>query len=56
MAGAILELRNNQQKAVEYGQKARARALVRHDKDKIVNQLIQVYQEIIENSQFFYEP
>jgi glycosyltransferase involved in cell wall biosynthesis len=50
MAGAILELRNNQHKAVEYGQKARARALIRHDKDTIVNQLIQVYQEIIENS------
>lgn len=47
MAGAILELFNNQEKAIRFGKTARKRALVRHDKQKIVEELLQTYQEII---------
>lgn len=48
MAGAILELRNNPEKAIEMGRKARIRALERHNKENITNDLIAVYQEIID--------
>ena len=47
MAGAIVELKNNPQKAVEHGQTARARALKRHDKVTVVKDLIKVYETII---------
>jgi glycosyltransferase involved in cell wall biosynthesis len=46
MAGAILELFNNKEKAVQMGKNAREAALKRHDKNRIVSNLIKVYQEI----------
>lgn len=47
MAGAILELINNWEEAVRYGENARKRALERHDKNTIVTSLIETYQLII---------
>ncbi len=47
LAGAIIELKNNSQFAIELGQNARARALKRHNKEKIVNNLIISYHRII---------
>lgn len=47
MAGAILELHSDKQKAVDYGRKARATALSRHDKTKIVSDLLGIYEAII---------
>lgn len=47
MAGAILELINNWEEAVRYGENARKRALERHNKNTIVTSLIETYQLII---------
>ena len=49
MAGAIIELAQNKEKAISIGENARKVALKRHDKNKIVNDLITHYQEIIES-------
>ncbi|MDR3610687.1 MAG: glycosyltransferase [Ignavibacteriaceae bacterium] len=46
MAGAILELFKNTDKAVEYGNNARKRASIRHDKNKIVSDLISIYHSV----------
>lgn len=48
MAGAILELKNDWDTALMYGKQARIHALERHNKDKIVNDLIETYQTIID--------
>lgn len=50
MAGAILELKSDWTQAVAYGKQARKHALARHDRETIVNSLIQTYQTIISNS------
>jgi glycosyltransferase involved in cell wall biosynthesis len=50
MAGAVLELKNNWDLAVMYGEQARKHALQRHDKDKIVTSLITAYRTIVEGS------
>lgn len=47
MAGAIKEIINNPERAVNYGKSARIKALKRHDKSFIVDKLISVYKEII---------
>jgi len=47
MAGAIIELKNDSEKASKYGKAARDRALIRHDKNKIIENLISTYQTII---------
>ena len=47
MAGAILELAFDKEKAIKYGQKARETALVRHNKDRIVAELLEIYAAII---------
>jgi glycosyltransferase involved in cell wall biosynthesis len=47
MAGAILELRNNYDLAIKYGKSSRNRALLRHDKSKIVNDLLNIYSGIL---------
>lgn len=49
MAGAILELANNPEKSIKLGQNARETALKRHDKNRIVNELINNYNQIINN-------
>ena len=47
MAGAILELKNNPEKAKQMAQHARQRAVLRHDPVKIVEELFTIYKEII---------
>ena len=48
MAGAILELAADREKAFTYGRKARNRARLRHNKDKIVSELLVIYNLIKE--------
>lgn len=50
MAGAIVELISKPAQAIQYGEKARSKALVRHDKDVIVQELIRTYQDVIKNN------
>ena len=50
MAGAILELINNPEKATEYGEKARLRALKRHNPENIKQTLLNIYGRIIEST------
>ena len=50
MAGTIVEMKNNYKQAIEYGKNARKRALERHNPGKIVNDLINIYKEIIEEN------
>jgi glycosyltransferase involved in cell wall biosynthesis len=47
MSGAIIELIHDKVKCIMYGNNARKRALKRHDKDVIVNSLLNIYSEII---------
>ena len=47
MAGAIMELVSQPKQMVQFGQKARAMAMKRHDRSKIVEQLIDTYHLII---------
>lgn len=47
MAGAIIECFNNPKKSVVYGQNARIRALKRHDKNVISDELLRIYQRIL---------
>lgn len=49
MAGAILELVNNYDRAIEYGQNAHKRAKYRHNPSKVVKDLINIYIEINKN-------
>jgi len=46
MAGAVLELMENYHKAIEYGNNARQKALKRHDKSVIVNDLLKIYNTV----------
>jgi glycosyltransferase involved in cell wall biosynthesis len=47
LAGAILELKENSNYANELGNNARAKAMCRHNPDKIVNKLLNIYSSII---------
>jgi glycosyltransferase involved in cell wall biosynthesis len=46
MAGAIIEMTRNHEKAIEFGKNARSRALIRHDPEHIVNQLVRTYHSV----------
>lgn len=46
LAGAILELYRNTELSVNLGMNARCRALIRHDKEKIINDLQGIYKQI----------
>lgn len=48
LSGAILELLNDKDKAIHYGKNAQQRASKRHDKTKIVNELINIYQVLLD--------
>jgi len=50
MDGAILELANNKEKATELGKNARKTTYERHDKEKIVADIINTYNLIINES------
>jgi len=47
MTGAILELHRNPDLAIQYGRKARERALLRHNPERLVTELINIYEQII---------
>ncbi|WP_276372797.1 glycosyltransferase family 4 protein [Chryseolinea sp. H1M3-3] len=47
LAGATLELIKDPVKAAEFGKNARARAIVRHDLDVIVRNVVGIYSEIL---------
>lgn len=49
LAGYIVDLRDNFERAVEVGEKARERACVRHNKDNVINEILKVYKAIIYN-------
>ena len=49
LAGSIIELLQNPERAYEYAQAAREHALNRHDKRKIVKEVIEGYSGIISN-------
>ncbi len=51
MAGAILELYKDHEKAIRFSGKARETAMKRHDPNKIVDNLIQIYREIISENE-----
>jgi len=46
LAGAILELYRDPELAQSYGSNARRRALIRHNPQKIVNELLDIYNQI----------
>ncbi|HEY5371336.1 MAG TPA: glycosyltransferase [Hanamia sp.] len=48
LAGAIIEMKGNYNRAIGFGKKARKEALTRHDKNKIVDDLMNIYQSILE--------
>lgn len=50
MAGAVLELIGNSQLALTYSKRAREIALKRHDKENVVSQVIEAYQEVLKES------
>lgn len=50
MSGAILELYKNQELAICYGNNARERALKRHDKNRIVSDLVKIYSSVIKSN------
>lgn len=50
LAGAIVELVQNPGKAVAYGRAAREQALLRHNKLSIVNELLDGYRKILNDS------
>lgn len=47
LAGAILELKQNRNLAIELGNNARATAVKRHDPERITNELLHIYSSII---------
>jgi len=48
MAGTIYELSQDIKKAKYYGEKARERAMIRHDRQGVKNELIEAYNKILE--------
>jgi glycosyltransferase involved in cell wall biosynthesis len=46
MAGAIIEIKNNYEQAIEFAGKGRERALKRHNIEKISNDLLAIYKTI----------
>lgn len=50
MAGAIIEMIQNPEQAIQYGQNARKKALKRHNRETIVEELLETYQMIINAS------
>lgn len=47
MAGAVMEMKENFERAIVVADKARTRALNRHDKNRIINDLIDIYKKIL---------
>lgn len=51
MAGAVLELARNKQLALSYAENAYADAMVKHSKDKVVEQVMSAYSYIIKGKE-----
>jgi len=51
MAGAIIEMKNNFDKAIVYGENGRKKALKRHDPEKITNDLLGIYNNILNSKE-----
>jgi glycosyltransferase involved in cell wall biosynthesis len=49
MAGAIVELTNNYEKAKQLGCNARVKAIKRHQPNDILNNILDIYEKIIYN-------
>lgn len=49
MAGAIIEIKNNYAKAVTLSKKARNKSIIRHNPEKITNELLNIYQSVLNN-------
>ena len=49
LAGTIKELWENYDKAVNFGKNARKRAIKRHNSEKIVNDLLNIYNQLVED-------
>ena len=47
MAGAVIELANNKSLALQYAAKARELAIERHNKEKVVDQVLAAYYDIL---------
>lgn len=52
LAGAILDFIQHPKKAIEYGSAARKRAVLRHNKEKIVSEVVSDYMKIIEDFKY----
>jgi len=50
MAGAIMEMKNDYEKAVSLGENSRKRALKRHDPQKITADLLEIYKTILQGN------
>lgn len=50
LAGAIIEMKENYNHAISFGKKARREALLRHNKNTIPNDLLNIYQSILEGA------
>ncbi|MEO6452947.1 MAG: glycosyltransferase family 4 protein [Ginsengibacter sp.] len=48
MAGAIIEMKEDYDRAINYGINARKKALIRHDKEVIVSDLLKIYKDILD--------
>lgn len=54
MAGAIVELLQDSNKMTLYGQNARKKALLKHNKENIVSDLINIYNEVTKDTKHSY--
>jgi glycosyltransferase involved in cell wall biosynthesis len=52
MAGAILELFKNPIKSLRFGEAAHARAMIRHNKQRIIKELLTTYETILKENSF----
>jgi glycosyltransferase involved in cell wall biosynthesis len=50
MAGAVMELKNNYDKAIMLGENSRKRALARHNPEKITCDLLEIYKTILQGN------
>ena len=51
MAGAILEMNENYDQAIAYGKNARRKAQIRHDQQKITDDLLKIYDAVLEKKE-----
>ena len=46
LVARIMEIKTNKEKAIRLGENARSKAILRHDKEKITNDLLKAYNHI----------